>query len=209
MCETATDYKPGLYASWEKRIEHLEKTRYLLLGAQIAVMTFALNTVFLTEAEKLDPLGVQILHLASAVFALMIARLIENVSRGANTAATELMLLEYQMGVVDQGLGYYAKRAGRRRRGFRLLPIAGDLLSVLFIAASALHQVVAKQSESPVLFLFLILFLFSLRFSVTNHHRAEAMFAHKDSLDLWCQRNSQLLAQGQAGAALAERKQVA
>lgn len=206
MCETAPDYKPGLYTNWEKRIEHLEKLRYLLLGAQIAVLTFALNKVFITEPGNLDQTGLQILHLASAVFALVIARLIENVSRGAHTAATELMLLEYQMGVVQQGLGYYARRAGLRRRGFRLLPVAGDLLCILFIAASCLDQGLGKRYESPVLYLFLILLLVALFLGVENHRRSEKMFENKDNLDRWCQQNAQLLAQGQAGAALTDRK---
>ena len=206
MCETAPDYKPGLYTNWEKRIEHLEKLRYLLLGAQIAVLTFALNKLFASEPGNLDPIGLQILHLASAIFALVIARLIENVSGKANTAATELMLLEYQMGVVLQGLGYYARRAGLRRHGFILLPVAGDLLGMLFIAASCLEQGLWRRYESPVLYIFLILLVVALYFGWENHCRSVRMLEKKDDLDRWCQQNAQLLAQGKAGAALADRK---
>jgi len=204
--DNGADFRAGLYGSWEGRIEHLEKIRYLLLGAEMAILTYVLNAVMLKEPSGLGPNGLLMLHTVAAIFAMVIARLIENVSRGANLAAIELMLLEYRMGVVGQGLGYYARRAGRRRHGFKLLPVAGDLLSILFIGASWVYQLQEARYPPSSAHLFMLLFVVALALGMRNHLRAEAMFEHKDSLDLWCQKNETPLAAGEAGEELSRRK---
>jgi hypothetical protein len=188
MCQAGMDYKPGLYTNWEGRIEHLEKTRYLLLGGEIAVLTYVLNYVMLTDHAKLNGVGLLLLHATAAAFAIVIAQLIANVSRGAHMAATELMLLEYQMGVVSQGSGYYARRAGKRRHAFRILPVAGDLLAVIFIAASWWYQQLTTAYPASTTYLFLMLLTTAVYFAWMNYQRAESMLAQKDRLDLFCQR---------------------
>jgi hypothetical protein len=187
MCETGVDYKSGLYSSWESRIEHLEKSRYLLLGGEIAILTYVLNYVVLSDASRPDTPGLLLLHLSAAAFAIVIAQLIANLSRGANTAAIELMLLEYRMGVVDQGLGYYAHRAGRPRHAFRILPVAGDLLAVIFIAASWWYQRLTLIYPQQTNLLFLMLLTVALFFGIRNYQRAESLLARKDRLDRYCQ----------------------
>lgn len=208
MCQgAATDYKAALYANWEGRIQHLEKIRYLLLGAQIAVLTYVLNAIMpVSGPSQWTSDGLLLMHVVASIVALLVARLVENVSRGANTAAIELMLLEYRMGVVREGLGYYARRAGRRRHGFRLLPIAGDLVSLTFIGASWLYQARLSPYHPSAQPLFLLLFVIALALALMSYRRSEAMFERKDRLDRWCQQHQEALVTGEASELLCQQK---
>ena len=122
------------------RLAHVENLRHGIMTLQLTLITAVLSQFFTTRGSQVFSSFQNAITAFGIAFAAL--KLLEvttfNLFAKSMRAATEMMIIEYSEGLVDEGIGYFSFRRNQRALEYRISGMVPEALMVFFVAGFSL-----------------------------------------------------------------------